>query len=109
MKTLFVGGSKHGQWGDIPSNTFAWKVLAPATTWTPDGDSGVLPDPTETYWIDKVPIEINDLRCVVRTAVWTGLPRGIDKTRAVVSAIFQRDIAEMFSERSWDEWVSTTE
>jgi len=66
-------------------------------------DDTLLPDLTETYHIERIPIQMQDMRCVVEAAIWSEL-WGIDKTKATVYAIFQRDIAEMFKEDGWSAW-----
>lgn len=107
-RVLLVGGSKHGQWIEVPDSDYVIRVAKPMDNIpiyneeNPYSVPSVL-DMTETYWLEKFPIEIQELRCVVPAAIWTGF-HGIDKTRATVHAIFQRDIAEMFSSKDWAQW-----
>lgn len=106
-RVLLVGGSKHGQWIEVPDPDYVIRVakpMNPLSVWNPDPELDVsILDMSEDYWVEKIPIEMQELRCLIQAGIWTGL-HGIDKTRATVHAIFQRDIAEMFSSKDWAQW-----
>jgi hypothetical protein len=99
----------HGRWIEVDKRDYVIRVPKPLDTsavWSSEPESLAVPsvlDLTETYWVETLPIEINELRVVVKAGIWTSL-HGVDKTKATVHAIFQRDIAEMFSEKVWNEW-----
>lgn len=104
-RVLLVGGSRHGTWVDIPMSHYTVRLPKP-TVLGYGSETDLLPDFIENYWVEKVPVEINELRCVILAGIWTGF-HGVDKTKALVHALFQRDIVEKFDERGWDEWAST--
>lgn len=109
-RVLAVGGSRHGQWMDVDDKAWVWRVAKPsqplsiADIQDPTSLSVEVPDLHETYYIERMPIAMEDFRCVVLCGIDSGL-FGNARTRAVISAIFQRDIAEQFREGSWDTWV----
>jgi hypothetical protein len=106
-RVLLVGGSRHGQWMEVDRR--AWNVKVPKPAPIPSFASEDYTtidylDYTEIYNIERVPIQFEGLRCVVEAGIWSDL-YGIERSKAVVAAIFQRDIAEQFKESGWDAWV----
>lgn len=99
----------HGRWIEVDKRDYVIRVPKPLDTsavWDPNPDSLSVPsvlDLTETYWVETIPVEINELRTVVKAGIWTSL-HGVEKTKALVNALFQRDIADTFSEKMWSEW-----
>lgn len=102
-RILLVGGTRHGQWMDVERRS--WNVKIPKANPVnifsmEDTDFGY-----EIYTIEKVPISFSTLTSVVECGIHEDLPfASTEKDRAIVSAIFQRDIAQTFKEGGWGQW-----
>lgn len=98
----------HGRWIEIDKREYVIRVPKPldiSAVWSEDPLTvSPLDDLVENYWVETVPFEINELRTVIQVGVWTSL-HGVEKTKAMIHAVFQRDIAETFGEKGWNDFV----
>lgn len=103
-RILLVGGTRHGQWMNVDRKL--WNVRVPVANPVDiySLDTGI-PFETEVYIIERVPISFSLLNSVVECGIHDSLPfASVEKDRAIVSAIFQRDIADTFKEGGWAAW-----
>ena len=105
-RVLLVGGSRHGQWMNVDRRDWTVRIPKPVpiSALAAGYDTTDILDYTEVYTIERVPIQFEGMRCVVEAGIWSDL-YGIERSKAVVAAIFQRDIAEQFKESGWGAWV----
>ncbi|MEV0220913.1 hypothetical protein [Streptomyces sp. NPDC050704] len=103
-RVLLIGAHLDGTWVELPEHEHAYRVAKPfridVAAWAKQveqHDVGIpLPDVVE-YRIERIPIAINTASAVVWIGVASGL-FGLELDRAVVRALFQRDVAQLFRE-----------
>lgn len=103
-RVLLVGGHLDGQWVDIPQPEFTYRVPKPmdlgVEAWLKQGaqDDISLPMPEFVdYRLERMPIAIRTANAVL----WIGVASdlfGPERDKAVVRALFQRDVAQLFRE-----------
>lgn len=105
-RVLLVGGSSHGKWMDVDRREWNVRIPKPVSvsTLAAGYDTTDLLDYTEIYHIERVPIQFEGMRCVIEAGIWSEL-YGIERTKAIIAALFQRDIAEQFRETGWDSFL----
>lgn len=105
-RVLLVGGSSHGKWMEVDRRDWTVRIPKPIpiSALAAGYDTTDILDYTEVYSIERIPIQFEGMRCVIEAGIWSEL-YGIERTKAIIAAMFQRDIAEQFKESSWDAWV----
>lgn len=103
-RVLLVGGHLDGQWVDIPRSEVNYRIPKPmdlTAEWRlkqGNQDDVSLPMPEFVdYRLERMPIAIRTANAVL----WIGVASdlfGPERDKAVVRALFQRDVAQLFRE-----------
>ncbi|MFM9616873.1 hypothetical protein ACKI14_02785 [Streptomyces turgidiscabies] len=98
-RVLLVGAHLDGQWVDVREGAFSHRVHKPMEIeFSTDPKQTTIPVPEFVdYHLERVPIAIR----TARADVWIGVAqdlRGLERDQAIVRALFQRDIAQLFQE-----------
>lgn len=98
-RVLLIGAHLDGQWANVQAGAYTYRVPKPV-------DFSFPADPKLTdlsmpeivdYRLERLPIAIRS----VRAELWVGVASGLfgpERDRAIVRALFQRDVAQLFRE-----------
>jgi hypothetical protein len=98
-RVLLIGAHLDGQWVDMSGNAISYRVPQPMELQLladPDPVQVPLPEFVD-YRLERFPIAIRS----ARADVWIGVVaelRGQERDLAIVRALFQRDVAQLFRE-----------
>jgi hypothetical protein len=103
-RILLIGGHLDGRWVDVPKPEFTYRAPKPmhldVAAWLKQGAQADVSVPMlefVEYRLERMPIAIRTANAVV----WIGVASdlfGPERDRAIVRALFQRDVAQLFQE-----------
>lgn len=101
-RVLLVGGHLDGRWVDLPESEVSFRTAKPTdfTDWLKHDERPEVPLPefaVVDYRLERVPVAIRTANAVLWIGVVSDL-FGPERDLAIVRALFQRDVAQLFQE-----------